>query len=89
MVHAAQKGEAQWTAQRDYSVAGKTGTSQVAGEGGYLEDKTIASFIGFSPAQNPKFIMLVKFNEPQSSPWAAETAAPLWYKVADKLHLLL
>ena len=89
MVYAAQKGEAQWTVSQKYQVAGKTGTSQVAGEGGYLEDKTIASFIGFSPAQNPKYIMLVKLVEPQSSPWAAETAAPLWYKVADKLQLLM
>ena len=33
--------------------------------------------------------MLVKLTEPQSSPWAAETAAPLWYRLAEKLYLLL
>ena len=33
--------------------------------------------------------MLVKLNEPTSSPWAAETAAPLWYKIANRLFLYL
>ncbi len=90
MVHAASKGEAQWTATDAYTVAGKTGTSQIPDEsGGYKEDATIASFIGFAPANDPSFVMLVKLEEPTSSPWAAETAAPLWYDLADKVRLLL
>lgn len=88
MVFAAQHGEAQWTVSKSHEVAGKTGTSQVAEGGKYLEDQTIASFIGFSPPDNPKFVMMVKLVAPQSSPWAAETAAPLWYKIADRLYLL-
>lgn len=88
MVTAAEAGEAQWIASKIHKVAGKTGTSQVAEGGKYNESKTIASFIGFAPPQDPKFIMLVKLEEPTSSPWAAETAAPLWYKIADKLFLL-
>lgn len=89
MVNAAQHGEAQWTVSADHWVAAKTGTSQVPVEGGYAEDRTIASFVGFAPPDNPKFIMIVKLVEPQTSPWAAETAAPLWYKIASKLFLLL
>ncbi|PIR59106.1 MAG: hypothetical protein COU69_01805 [Candidatus Pacebacteria bacterium CG10_big_fil_rev_8_21_14_0_10_56_10] len=89
MVNAAQYGEAQWTAADTYLVAGKTGTSQVAVEGGYDSDRTITSFIGFTPPQQPAFLLFVKLNEPQSSPWAAETAAPLWYRIADDLRLLL
>ena len=89
MVSSAAHGEAQWIASKRYTVAAKTGTSQVADpEGGYKSDETIASFIGFAPASNPQFTMLVKLENPQSSPWAAETAAPLWYKTADKLMLL-
>ena len=88
MITAAQAGEAQWTASKTHTIAGKTGTSQIAVEGGYAEDRTVASFIGFAPPQNPQFIMLVKLTEPSSSPWAAETAAPLWYKIADRLFLL-
>ncbi|NCN87541.1 MAG: penicillin-binding protein 2 [Candidatus Pacebacteria bacterium] len=90
MIEAANHGEAQWIATSDYLVAGKTGTSQVVKDtGGYDDEKTIASFIGFAPADHPKFIMLTKLNEPTTSPWAAETAAPLWYKISDKLILML
>jgi cell division protein FtsI (penicillin-binding protein 3) len=90
MIAAAEHGEAQWIASRTYTVAGKTGTSQVASEnGGYDAEKTIASFIGFAPAQEPKFVMLVKLVEPQSSIWAAETAAPLWYQISQQLFWLL
>lgn len=89
MVYAAQKGEAQWTYRADRTVAGKTGTSQIAAKGGYDEDRTIASFVGFAPAYDAKFVMLVKLVNPGTSPWAAETAAPLWYDVAEQLYLLL
>jgi cell division protein FtsI/penicillin-binding protein 2 len=89
MIAAADHGEAQWISSPTHTIAGKTGTSQVAIEGGYDEEKTIASFIGFSPPENPQFVMLVKLNEPTTSPWAAETAAPLWYKIANRLFLLL
>lgn len=89
MIESAAHGEAQWTASKLYSVAAKTGTSQVAENGVYLEDKTIASFVGFAPAPDPAFVMVVKLLAPQSSPWAAETAAPLWYSIAKDLFLLL
>lgn len=89
MIEAAQHGEAQWTASRTHTIAGKTGTSQVAHEGGYAEDQTIASFVGFAPPENPQFVMLVKLVGPTSSIWAAETAAPLWYSTAEDLFLIL
>ncbi len=90
MVHAAKEGEAQWIYSKDHSVAGKTGTSQIPDEGGgYKEDATIASYVGFAPPEDPQFVMLVKLIEPQSSPWAAETAAPIWYKLAKKLFISL
>jgi cell division protein FtsI (penicillin-binding protein 3) len=89
MEYAASSGEAKWTRSKTHSVAGKTGTAQIPIAGHYDDDKTIASFIGFSPVENPRFVMLVKLREPQSSPWAAETAAPLWYSIANKLYLLL
>lgn len=85
MVEAASRGEARWTALRGFEVAGKTGTAQVPVEGHYDEDKTIASFIGFAPADDPKFIMLVTLKEPQSSPWGSGTAAPLWFDIAKDL----
>ena len=90
MVHAAKDGEAKWTYSKTHSVAAKTGTSQIPSKkGGYKQNATIASFIGFAPPENPQFLMLVKLVEPQTSPWAAETAAPLWFKIAKKLFLSL
>ena len=89
MVEAAMHGEAKWTASQDHWVAGKTGTSQVPEGGKYAEDKTIASFIAFAPPEDPKFIMLVKLVAPSSSPWAAETAAPLWYQTAKDVYLVM
>lgn len=85
MIQSAQYGESKWTNLKGFSVAGKTGTAQIPIEGHYDAEKTIASFIGFAPANNPKFIMLVTLKEPQSSQWASETAAPLWYAISKDL----
>lgn len=87
MVEAARNGESKWTYKKGYGVAGKTGTAQIPIQGHYDSEKTIASFIGFAPYKDPKFIMLVTLREPKSSQWASETAAPLWYKIAEKLFL--
>ena len=89
MVYAAQKGEAQWITSKTHLVAGKTGTAQVATKGGYDDSATIATYIGFAPPSDPQFLMFVKLTRPTTSPWAAETAAPLWYDTADDLYLLL
>lgn len=85
MESAAKKGESRWTDLAGFSVAGKTGTAQIPIAGHYDEEKTIASFVGFAPADEPKFVMLVTLREPENSPWASETAAPLWYSVAEDL----
>jgi len=85
MVNAVDNGEAKWAKPKDYRIAGKTGTAQIAVSGHYDEEKTIASFVGFAPADNPKFVMLVTLREPSSSPWGSETAAPLWFDIAKEL----
>jgi len=85
MVLAAKNGESKWTNTPGFSVAGKTGTAQIPIAGHYDPQSVIASFIGFSPAQEAKFIMLVTLKEPTSSRWASETAAPLWYAIAKDL----
>ncbi len=88
LISAVDEGEAKWTKLKNYTVAGKTGTAQIAIKGKYDEDKTIASFIGFVPADNPKFTMLVSLVEPSSSQWGSETAAPLWFDIASRLLYL-
>ena len=88
LISAVNDGEAKWTRLKNYTVAGKTGTAQIAIKGEYDEDKTIASFIGYVPADNPKFTMLVSLVEPSSSQWGSETAAPLWFDIASRLLYL-
>ncbi len=87
MVEAVDKGEAKFAKPPGLSVAGKTGTAQIPIEGQYDPNKTIASFIGFFPAQEPKLTILVTLREPQTSIWGSETAAPLWFAIAKQLLL--
>lgn len=68
-----------------YYIAGKTGTAQVAGSGGYQTDNTIGSFAGFGPVTNPRFVMLVRLDHPRDVEWAESTAAPLFGEIADFL----
>lgn len=85
MISAVDLGEAKWAKPAGYRIAGKTGTAQIPVAGHYDEKKTIASFVGFAPADIPKFVMLVTLTEPSSSPWGSETAAPLFFKIARDL----
>jgi stage V sporulation protein D (sporulation-specific penicillin-binding protein) len=85
MVNAVEKGEAKWAKPPGYRIAGKTGTAEIPVAGHYDEEKTIASFVGFAPADDPKFVMLVTLREPTTSPWGSETAAPLWFEISQEL----
>ena len=85
LVNAVEKGEAQWCKLKDYRVAGKTGTASIPLKGKYDPSSTIASFIGYAPAEAPKFIMLVILEKPTSSIYASETAAPLFFDLAHNL----
>lgn len=78
-------GEAKWKVPDGYEMGGKTGTAQIALEGSYDASKTYASYIGFAPVNKPRFIMLVTLNQPESSQWASETAAPLFFEIAKDL----
>lgn len=89
MVEAVNQSTVRWNKPKNIKVAGKTGTAQIPVSGHYDETKTIASFIGFAPAQDPKFIMLVTLREPTVSPWGSETAAPLWFDIANQILLNL
>lgn len=65
----------------DYYIAGKTGTAQIPGPGGYSEE-TNHTFCGFAPASDPKFVVVVRFEAPQRQ-WAESTAAVVFKDVAD------
>jgi len=85
MVNGVNNGEVRYYKPAGYSIAGKTGTAQVPISGHYDPSKVIASFIGFAPADKPKFVMLVTLNDPKPSQWGSTTAAPLWFSAAAKL----
>jgi len=68
-----------------YRVAGKTGTAQIPTPYGYDPNGTIASFVGFAPADDPQFIVLVKLDRPKASPWGSQTAAPTFRAIAERL----
>lgn len=67
-----------------YYVAGKTGTAQMSKKGarGYSEQTTIHSFIGFAPVDNPLFIGIVKLDQPKAVGFAADSAAPIFGRIA-------
>lgn len=85
MVSAVDNGETRKIKPNGFRIAGKTGTAQIPIQGHYDTQKTIASFVGFAPVDDPKFIMLVTINEPTSSPWGSETAAPVFFSIASEL----
>lgn len=87
MVAAVEEGEAKIFKLKGFRIAGKTGTAQIPVAGHYDANKTIASFVGFAPADNPKFVMLVRYDEPSASIFGAETAAPTFFEIAKQLLL--
>lgn len=70
-----------------YTVSGKTGTAQIPNPNGsgYLEDRNIGTFIGFAPSKSPKFIMMVRINEPHVSGFAESTTVPVFADIAKWL----
>lgn len=72
-----------------YSVAGKTGTAQIAnGSLGYgAKDAHQASFCGYFPADHPKYSMIVVISNPRvGSHLAAWVAGPVFRKIADRVY---
>lgn len=72
-----------------YTIAGKTGTAQIPVTGGYHPVDTIGAFVGYAPADDPQFIILVKMDRPQKSPWGTVVAVPVFREIAEKLFVYL
>lgn len=67
-----------------FEVAGKTGTAQKPDlvHGGYSAKKRVASFIGFAPADDPRFVLLVVVDEPEGNVYGGVVAAPAFRNIA-------
>jgi cell division protein FtsI/penicillin-binding protein 2 len=73
-----------------YRVAGKTGTAQIPTPfGSYDDSGTNASFIGWGPVDDPRFMIYVWLMRPSTSIWGSETAAPTFAQMASKTVLLM
>ena len=68
-----------------YKVAGKTGTAAKPDpvNGGYSESRYVASFVGFAPIENPRFVALVTVDEPRGTIWGGTAAAPAFREIAE------
>lgn len=81
LVSVVENGHAQRTKFGEYYIAGKTGTAQIPGKGGYTEE-TIHTFAGFAPATDPQFVMVIKYEAPERQ-WAETTVVPVFKDIAD------
>jgi len=77
------RGTGQKAALAEHVVAGKTGTAQKAGRGGYSADKVVASFAGYVPADRPRLVILVVVDEPKGSQYGGTIAAPAFKEIAE------
>lgn len=59
-----------------YKVGGKTGTAQKYENGAIASGKYVSSFLGFFPADDPKYLALVIVDEPQGAYYGSVVAAP-------------
>jgi cell division protein FtsI/penicillin-binding protein 2 len=78
------EGTAPDAAMKDYVVAGKTGTAQKAGPGGYLPGKYFASFIGFFPADNPQLCISIVMDDPKEGYYGGQVCGPIFKEIAER-----
>ena len=69
-------------------IAGKTGTAQksVPGHRGYLPNTRVSSFVGYWPAEAPRYAMIVVLDEPTYKYWGSRSAAPLFGQIVNRIE---
>lgn len=83
MIRVVEGGHAKKAAIKGYWIGGKTGTAQVPypDKRGY-SDKTIHTFVGFGPIPDPRFVILVKIDEPENAKFAESSVVPVFNDIA-------
>jgi cell division protein FtsI (penicillin-binding protein 3) len=66
-------------------IAGKTGTAQKVVNGQYSNCAVIATFVGYFPADDPDYLIMLAVDEPKSGRWASTIAAPVFREVAQSI----
>jgi cell division protein FtsI (penicillin-binding protein 3) len=77
------RGTGSQAALAEHVVAGKTGTAQKAGRGGYSPDRYVGSFAGYVPADRPRLVILVVIDEPRGEHYGGIVAAPVFREIAE------
>lgn len=84
MVHVVEDNSLKMSVVPGYKIAGKTGTADIPMNGVYNTNVTYASQIGFAPAYDPKFVMLVRIDGPEKK-FGGLVASPVFKKIAEQL----
>jgi cell division protein FtsI (penicillin-binding protein 3) len=79
-----EKGTGTTAAIPGFTVAGKTGTAQKAGPGGYQAGRYVPNFVGFVPADNPRLVAVIVVEEPHGKYYARDVAAPLFARIVTQ-----
>lgn len=84
MVNAVENGSGRRAGVSGYTIAGKTGTAQIPDlkTHTYKADENIHTFVGFAPAFDPKFIALIKLDNPKGVRFAESTVVPVFSDLA-------
>ncbi len=72
-----------------YRVAGKTGTAEIPTPTGYSGDLTNASFVGWGPVGDPRFLVYIWLEKPTVSKWGSVVAAPVFHDMVERLVVLM
>ena len=79
-----ENGTAKSIKSEQYKIAGKTGTAQLIIDGAYDNQRHLASFVGYFPADNPKYACIVMINDPQENgSYGGDVAAPVFRTISD------
>lgn len=66
-------------------LAGETGTAEIPTAKGYDPNRTITSFVEFGPADDPRFAIVVRIDEPKDNQWGETVTAPVFRTIAEQL----
>jgi cell division protein FtsI/penicillin-binding protein 2 len=72
-----------------YRVAGKTGTAEIPTPYGYTSNVTNASFVGWGPLPENRFVVYIWLEKPTTSIWGSEVAAPVFAEAVQRLVVLM
>jgi cell division protein FtsI/penicillin-binding protein 2 len=67
-------------------IAGKTGTAQKVVDGKYSNSSIIATFVGYFPAEEPDYLIMLMIDEPKGGYWASTIVAPVFRDVAQSVY---